>query len=82
MNKTYLIKFNNQTIGTTNLEKADAPMGVVFGKIKSLNKQFNYDFLKSLCHKNNVQLAYDHPEDKLIATSTIEKQKTIKKPYK
>lgn len=35
MNKTYLIKFKNQTIGTTNLEKADAPMGVVFGAIKS-----------------------------------------------
>jgi hypothetical protein len=33
MKKEYTIFLGNEKLGTTQLEKADAPMGVVFGKI-------------------------------------------------
>jgi hypothetical protein len=34
MTKLYTVLLDNQTIGITELEKADAPMGVVFGQDK------------------------------------------------
>jgi hypothetical protein len=36
MSKIYDILLNNSRIGTTELEYADAPMGVVFGRISFL----------------------------------------------
>ena len=38
MSKLYVIKLKDEIIGISNLEKADAPMGVVFGKIKDSKK--------------------------------------------
>jgi hypothetical protein len=35
MNKNYKILLNGQEIGATQLEKADVPMGAVYGQIKS-----------------------------------------------
>ncbi|MGB3546079.1 MAG: hypothetical protein WBA17_03845 [Saprospiraceae bacterium] len=62
---------DNITIGKTKLESADAPMGVVFGKIIEDNGQIDYDFIKLYCQNNEIELAFDHQEDKLICTRTI-----------
>ena len=74
MNKTYTIKLDDEKIGETKLEKADPPMGVVFGGIID-EKGINYDFIKSYCLENGIELADDYPEEKLISTRTIEELK-------
>ncbi|GGG04099.1 hypothetical protein GCM10011344_00620 [Dokdonia pacifica] len=72
MNKKYKILLNGQEIGTTQLEKADAPMGVVSGQIKSTIQNFGYKFIKDFCRSNQIEIADDYPEDKLISTMTID----------
>jgi len=72
MSKTYKILLDTQEIGTTQLEKADAPMGVVFGQINANKKVFGYSFIKDYCKSNNIEIANDYPEDKLISTMTID----------
>jgi hypothetical protein len=68
----YDIFLDDLIIGTTELEKADAPMGVVFGQIQFNNIISGYDFFKKYCLENNIELADDYPEDKLISTRTID----------
>lgn len=75
--KRYDIFLDDKIIGTTELEKADAPMGVVFGHIQFNNIISGYDFIKKYCLENNIELAEDYPEDKLILTRTIENLKVI-----
>lgn len=75
--KRYNILLDDLIIGTTVLEKADAPMGVVFGQIQFNNIISGYDFFKKYCLENNIDLAYEYPEDKLISTRTIENLKVI-----
>jgi hypothetical protein len=77
MDNVYTIFLDDILFGTTLLEKADAPMGVVYGLIKSSNKNFGYEFIKEYCKSNGIELASDYPEDKLISTRTIE-QLTVK----
>ncbi|MGB0930206.1 MAG: hypothetical protein ACPGVB_05490 [Chitinophagales bacterium] len=78
MSSLYAIELEGEMIGKTKLEKADPPMGVVFGKIIDLNEKVNYEFIKSYCNKNEIKLGDDYPEDKFIATgSTIEELKVI-----
>ena len=72
MNKTYKIILDGVEIGTSKLEKADAPMGVVFGEIIFKNKEWQYDLIKSYCLTNKIEIAADSPEDKLISTRTID----------
>ena len=69
--KRYDIFLDNKIIGTTKLEKADAQMGVVFGRINFANIVVDYDFIKKYCLENDVELANDYPEDKLISTRTM-----------
>ena len=69
--KLYNIFLDNNKIGTTELEKGDAPMGVVFGKITFINISSGYDFFKTYCVKNDIELVTDYPEDRLISTRTI-----------
>lgn len=75
-NKTYIIKLNDEIIGESNLEKADPPMGVVFGEIID-KKVINYAFIKSYCQKNGIEVADDYPKEKLISTRTIEELKVF-----
>ncbi|TKC02409.1 hypothetical protein [Pedobacter cryotolerans] len=75
--KRYDIFLEDLKIGTTELEKADAPMGVVFGQIQFNNIISGYDFFKKYCFENNIELADDYPEDKLISTRTIENLKVV-----
>lgn len=74
--KDYKIYIKDKLIGTSKLEKADAPMGVVFGEINSLI-QLDYEFLKNNCKTNNIELASDYEEDKLLSTRTIDQLKVI-----
>ena len=46
MNNTYKIHLNGVLIGTSELEKADAPMGVAFGLIKFNGIESPYAFFK------------------------------------
>lgn len=69
--KRYDIFLDDKIIGTTELEKADAPMGVVFGQIHFSTIVSGYDFFRKYCLENNIELANDYPEDKLISTRTI-----------
>lgn len=73
--KRYDIFLDDKIIGTTELEKADAPMGVVFGRIHFINIAGNYDFIKRYCLENNIELANDLPVEKLISTRTIDNLK-------
>ena len=63
--KAYQILLDKTLIGTTLLEKADPPMGVVFGIINFAFKESPYD-----CVRNNIESA-NYPEDKIISTRII-----------
>ena len=69
--KQYTIKLDNQIIGTSLLELADAPMGVVFGKIEFINIDSPYELIKSYCAKNNITVNFDDPEVRFIDTQNI-----------
>jgi len=69
--KLYDIFLNDNKIGTTELEKADVPMGGVFGRINFINISSGYDFFKAYCVANHIELITDYPEDRLIFTRTI-----------
>jgi len=71
LNKIYNILLNELLIGTTELEKADAPMGVVFGLIEFNGIESPYEFLKEYCLNKQIELASDYPEDKMISTMSI-----------
>ena len=77
--KQYDIFLDNKIIGTTKLEKADASMGVVFGRINFANIVVDYDFIKKYCLENDIELAIDYPEDKLISTRTMQNIKVRNK---
>jgi len=78
MNKTYDIFLDENKIGTTELEKADAPMGVALGQIKLMDIISGYEFFKQYCLKNRIEFT-DHPDDKLIMTSSIPNLKVTDK---
>ena len=80
MNKEYSIYLNDYKLGTTRLEKADAPMGVVFGVISFTESNIGYDFIKEYCKSNRIELANDYPEDKLISTKSM-KHLSIKNDF-
>ena len=69
--KLYNIYLDGKLIGTTELEKADVPMGVLFGAINFTHDMLDYKFFKKYCLDNSIELAYEQPEEKLIATRTI-----------
>lgn len=72
MSKIYNILLNNDRIGTTELENADAPMGVVFGRISFLDPVIipGYYFFKDYCSIKGIHFE-DHLEDKIISTMDI-----------
>ena len=66
----YSILLDNKKIATTKLEKADIPMGVVFGKINLLDITDGYDFFTDYCIKKIIGVT-KYPENKLISTRHI-----------
>jgi hypothetical protein len=77
MNKTYYILLDQIKIGTTELEKADAPMGAVFGKVLFDSIVSGYDFFKAYCLTNHIEIITDYPDDRLITTSNIPELRVI-----
>ncbi len=75
--KRYSILLDDKIIGTTELEKADASMGVVFGNVTFNNIVSGYNFLRTYCLSNNIEIITDYPEDKLIETTNIPNLKVI-----
>ena len=71
----YSIFLNGIKIGTTELEFCDSSMGVVFGKIISINDNLNYNFIKNYCEENNVEIIHNDFDDKLIGTQNIQELK-------
>ena len=72
----YTILLDNERIGTTDLEKADAAMGIVFGQINFININSGYDFFKNYCLINNIE-ATDYPKERLILTMNIPNLKVV-----
>lgn len=66
----YDIFLDNIKLGTTLLDKADASMGVVFGKIISADKSLCFDYLQKYCKDNGIETT-EYPEDKLVNTRAI-----------
>ena len=62
LKKQYNILLAETIMVTTELEKADAPMGVVFGRISFININSCCDFIKPCCVRNNITLA-GYPKD-------------------
>ncbi len=71
MNKKYLIEIDGKLIGYSDLEKADAPMGVAFGLIEFNGIESPYEFFKEYCLKNNIVINTDDPEFEFIDTQVI-----------
>ena len=69
--KRYDILLDNKKIGTTELEKADAPMGVVFGEVTFDKIVSGYDFFINYCLNNDVKIIADYPDDQFVATAYI-----------
>ncbi len=76
MDKAYYIFLDDKLIGKTIFEHADAPMGVVFGKIDFIDVLNPYDFIRSYCKDNNIGVD-DFPDDKVISTRTIPQLKVM-----
>lgn len=70
---SYNIYLENQLIGTTLLEKGDAPMGVVMGKINFTIENIGYEFFKEYCVDNYIPVYNDYPEEKILTTAGIPK---------
>jgi hypothetical protein len=66
----YDIFLDNNKIGTSILDKADAPMGCVSGQITFTDKPLSYNVIRKYCKDNNI-IADEYPEDKVISTQTI-----------
>lgn len=77
MSGKYKILLENKEIGTTDFEKADAPMGVVFGRLNFKSENLNYKIIKDYCIKNGIEIAMDYPEDKMISTFSIPSLKVL-----
>lgn len=71
-NKQYQVVLDNKEIGLTELEKGDAAMGVVFGKLVFNGATLGYDFFKNYCLENGIEIT-DYPEDKFVSTRNIPK---------
>jgi hypothetical protein len=75
--KEYKIYLNEKEIGTSKLEKGDAPMGVAFGKLSFIDRNYGYSQIKNYCTENGIELAMDFSDDKMISTMTLNKLKVI-----
>jgi hypothetical protein len=75
---TYDIFLDDIKIGTSPLDKADAPMGVVFGHITFTEKPLTFDFFSKYCKDHGIKTEED-AEHKFISTQTIPNLKVINK---
>ena len=66
----YIVKLDNIKIGESELEFADPPMGVVFGKLILDKTDSGFDLFKNYCVNKKIELT-EYPEDKLIMNFNI-----------
>lgn len=71
MSKKYDIFLDCNKIGTTEFEKADVPMGVVFGILNFTEPISGYAFFKQYCIEKSITIVAEFSEEKIIETSTI-----------
>ena len=76
--KTYKVILGDKEIGTSKLEKADAPMGVAFGLIEFNGIETPYEFFKEYCLKNSIVINTDDPEFEFIDTQVISELKVFR----
>jgi len=76
--KTYKVFLGEKEIGVSKLEKADAPMGVVFGLIEFNGIENPYKYFKEYCLKNNIVINTDDPEFEFIDTQVIPELKVVR----
>jgi len=74
----YNIFLNNVNIGSSDLENADPPMGVVSGQINFQDKNFDYNFFRNYCKINTIKTE-EYPEDQFISTQIIANLKVYNK---
>lgn len=67
MAREYIIELDGQRIGTTALEKHDAPMGVVLGTIRLEGHASGYDLFKRHCATHGVEVD-DQPDVRCLIT--------------
>lgn len=60
--KKYQIELDGKLIGTTMLEKADAPMGVAFGQIEFTKDCNEYQFLKTTFKEKGISYPFYEEE--------------------
>lgn len=72
MNTKYVITLNNKRIGTTLLEKADAPMGVIIGLVEVDDITSPYQFILKYCTQHKVELNENDPTHEAIWTQSID----------
>ena len=70
----YSIHLDEKKIGITELEKADAAMGVVFGEISFIDDSFDYSYFSNYCKRNSIKVD-EYAEDKFISTQNISRLK-------
>ncbi len=75
-NKIYRILLDENLIGTTELENADSPMGIVFGKINFAHCKIGFDFFKEYCEKNKIESDL-YTDEKIISTRYIPNLKIL-----
>lgn len=73
---SFKILLDDKLIGTTLLEKADVPMGVLFGQITFDNVDNAYSFFKAYCLKNQIGFT-DDKQDKFLTTRHISNLKVF-----
>jgi hypothetical protein len=72
----FKVLLNDKIIGSTALEKADVPMGVLFGQLQLANIDNAYDFFKSFCLQEHIGFTEDK-QDKFITTRHISNLKVV-----
>ncbi len=77
MSKKYLIYLNNIFLGFTHLEAADAPMGVVTGKILIEYEGCFYTLIRDYCKNNEISVNEDNPALEAIFTQSIAGLKVV-----
>lgn len=72
----YSVFLDNNKIATSLLENSDAPMGVVYGELKFIDKILTYEFFSKYCKDNSINTD-EYPEDRFISTQTIPTLKVL-----
>ena len=75
-NLQFKVLLNDKLIGSTSLEKADVPMGVLFGQLQLDNIDNAYEFFKSYCLQEHIGFT-DDKQDKFITTKHISNLKVL-----